>query len=179
MTFQFPLKIYGRRAIAATAITALVSAFLVPLTSSGQSPKLTPDFVGTWVLAAADKLLPDGSRVSDYGENPHGLAIFTSDGYYSLQIYRAERMKFSSGEKFTGTAEEYKVASLGMSVAFGRYSFDTVKGTVTFHVDRSSVPNLDDTTRVLAYELKGDTLSWKVSARKDGSTPITVLRRVR
>jgi hypothetical protein len=66
-----------------------------------------------------------------------------------------------------------------MSVAFGRYSFDTVKGTVTFHVDRSSVPNLDDTTRVLAYELKGDTLSWKVSARKDGSTPITVLRRVR
>jgi len=126
----------------------------------------------------AHELLPDGSRVSDYGNNPHGLAIFTADGYYSLQIYRAERLKFSSGEKFNGTPEEYKDVSLSMSVSFGRYSFDPVKGTITFHVDRSSVPNLDDTTRVLAFELKGDTLSWKVPARKDGSIPITVLRRV-
>jgi hypothetical protein len=179
MAIQFHLKIYGRRAIAAMAITALVSTFLVPLTASAQNTKQTPDFIGTWVLAAADKLLPDGSRVSDYGEKPHGLVIFTSDGYYSLQIYRAERVKFSSGDKFSGTPDEYKDASLGMSVAFGRYSFDTAKGTITFHVDRSSVPNLDETTRVLPYELKGDTLSWKVPARKDGSIPITVLRRAK
>jgi Lipocalin-like domain len=177
MTFQFPFKVYGRRAFAATAMTGLLGTFLVPLTASSQSAKQSSDFVGTWVLTAADKLLPDGSRVSDYGENPHGLAIFTSDGHYSLQIYRAERVKFSSGDKFTGTAGEYRDVSLGMSTGFGRYSFDTAKGTVTFHVDRSSVPNLDDTTRVLAFELKGDILSWKVPARKDGSIPITVLRR--
>jgi hypothetical protein len=134
--------------------------------------------VGTWVLTAADKLLPDGTRASDYGNNPHGLAIFTSDGYYTLEIFRADRTKFASGDKFNGTLEEYKDASVGMSVSFGRYSFDPVKGTITFHVDRSSVPNLDDTTRVDPYELKGDTLSWKVPARKDGSIPITVLRRV-
>jgi hypothetical protein len=139
----------------------------------------TPNIVGTWVLTAAVKLLPDGSRVSDYGEHPHGLCIFTSDGYYSLQIYRAERLKFASGEKFSGTPEEYKDVSLSMSVSFGRYSIDPVKGTITFHVDRSSVPNLDDTTRSLPYELKGDTLSWKVPARKDGSIPITVLRRAK
>jgi hypothetical protein len=42
--------------------------------------------VGTWVLTAADKLLPDGTRVPDYGPNPHGLGIFTADGYYSLAI---------------------------------------------------------------------------------------------
>ena len=38
--------------------------------------------VGTWTLAAADKILPDGSRVPDYGTNPHGLVIFTANGYY-------------------------------------------------------------------------------------------------
>jgi hypothetical protein len=139
----------------------------------------TPDIVGTWVLAAADKLLLDGTRVQDYGPSPHGLCIFTSDGYYSLQIYRAERLKFSSGEKFSGTPEEYKDVSLGMSVSFGRYSLDPVKGTITFHVDRSSVPNLDDSTGVRSIDLKGDTLSWKVPARKDGSIPITVLRRAK
>lgn len=157
----------------------LAVALIVSLTASAQNTKQTPDIVGTWVLAAADKLLPDGTRVSDYGDSPHGLAIFTSDGYYSLQIYRADRLKFASGDKFTGTLDEYKDASLGMSVHFGRYDFDPVKGTLTFHIDRSSVPNLDGTTVVRSYELKGDTISWKVTARKDGSIPITVLRRVK
>ena len=82
------------------------------LAASAQSPSI----VGTWVLTAADKLLPDGTRTSDYGENPHGLVIFTADGYYSVQIYRSDRLKFSSGDKFKGTPEEYKDASLGMSV---------------------------------------------------------------
>ena len=94
-----------------------------------------------------------------------------------MQIYRAERLKFSSGDKFHGTAEEYKDASLGMSVHFGRYSVDPIKHTITFVVDRNSVPNLDDTTAVRSYELKGDELSWRVAPRKDGSVPITTLRR--
>jgi len=157
----------------------LAAALIVSLTASAQNTKQTPDIVGTWVLAAADKLLPDGTRVEDYGPHPHGLCIFTSDGYYSLQIYRAERLKFSSGEKLNGTPEEYKDVSLGMSSGFGRYTFDPVKGTLTFHIDRSSVPNLDDTTQVRSIELKGDELSWKVTARKDGSIPITVLRRAK
>ena len=135
--------------------------------------------VGTWILVGAEKLLPDGTRVSDYGHDPHGQAIFTSDGHYSVQIYRAERLKFASGDKFEGTPAEYKEASLSSSVHFGRYSVDPNKHTITFQIDRSSVPNLDDTTAVRAYELKGDELSWRVSARKDGSVPLTTLRRAR
>src|SRR5690242_11310557 len=65
---------------------------------------------GTWALTGAERLLPEGTRVSDYGPNPHGLVIFTADGYYSVQIYRAERKKFSSGDKLKGTPEEYKDA---------------------------------------------------------------------
>jgi len=64
-----------------------------------------------------------------------------------------------------------------MSVGFGRYSFDQVKHTITFNIDRSSVPNLDNTTVVRDYELKDDMLSWKVAPRKDGSVPITILKR--
>ena len=40
----------------------------------------TPSIAGAWVLSKAEKLLPDGTRVSDYGDSPHGLVIFTSDG---------------------------------------------------------------------------------------------------
>jgi hypothetical protein len=146
---------------------------------SVSAPAQEPSIVGTWVLTGAEKLLPDGTRVPDYGPNPHGLAIFTADGYYSVQIYRAERLKFSSGDKFKGTLEEYKDASLSTSVHFGRYSIDPVKHTITFKIDRSSIPNLDDTTAVRTYELKGGELSWRVAARQDGSVPITTLRRVK
>jgi hypothetical protein len=151
----------------------LLTSLLMPLSSIGQSSSV----VGTWILTAADKLLPDGTRVADYGVNPHGLAIFTPDGYYSIQVYRADRQKFASGDKFNGTPEEYKAASLGMSVLFGRYTVDPSRNTLTLHIDRSSVPNLDDTTQVRSYEMKGDELSWKVPKRADGSIPITVLRR--
>jgi hypothetical protein len=139
----------------------------------------TPSIVGTWALAGADKILPDGTRVSDFWANPHGLIIFTADGHYAVEIYRADRLKFSTGDKLNGTAEEYKDASLGMSVHFGRYTVDPAKGTISFHIDRASFPNWDDTTQVRTYEMTGDELRWKVPARPDGSIPLTVLRRIK
>jgi hypothetical protein len=139
----------------------------------------TPSITGVWALTAADKLLPDGTRVSDYGAKPHGLVVFTADGHYSFQLYRADRLKFSSGDKLKGTPEEYKDASLGMSNHFGRYTLNPAKNTISFQIDRASFPNWDDTTQVRPYELKGDELSWKSAQRPDGSIPITVLRRVR
>jgi len=123
------------------------------------------------VLTAADKLLPDGSRASDYGDHPHGLAIFTADGYYSLQIYRGDRSKFTSGDKLKGTPQEYRDASLGMSVHFGRYTLDPAKNTITFQIDRSAFPNWDDTTRVSAYEMKGDVLCWKGAPVRTAPSP--------
>jgi hypothetical protein len=192
MTFRFNLKGDGRSAIAASVmpkhaalryvaritikrLSLLVALSAVSVSATAQNTSIA----GTWALAAADKILPDGTRVPDYGPNPHGLVIFTTNGYYSLQIYRAERLKFASGDKFKGTLEEYQDASLSMSVSFGRYSVDPVKHTITFQRDRSSVPNLDDKTGVDPYELKGDELSWKVAPRQDGSVPITTLRRVK
>jgi hypothetical protein len=37
--------------------------------------------VGTLALTASDKLLPDGTRRSDFVNHPHGLVIFTADGH--------------------------------------------------------------------------------------------------
>ena len=157
-------------------LSLLAVLLMGPLSATAQTSSI---IAGTWVLAAADKLLPDGSRVSDYGDHRHGLVIFTPDGYYSIQIYRATRLKFSSGDKLKGAPDEYKDATLGMSIHYGRYTVDPDKHIISFRVDRASFPNWDDTTRVTQYELKGDELSWKVQARPDGSIPITVLRRVR
>jgi len=170
----FDIQAIRRATMGALGATLLLGA---AGTANAEAPPKW--IVGTWVLAAADKLLPDGSRVEDYGTNPHGLCIFTSDGHYSLQIYRSDRLKFASGDKSSGTPEEYKDAILGMSVGFGRYDVDPVKHVIIFHRDGNFIANQEGTTGVDAYELKGDELSWKVAARKDGTIPITVLRRAK
>jgi hypothetical protein len=144
------------------------------LATSAQSPSI----VGTWLLTAADKLLPDGTRTSDLGDNPHGLGVFTAEGHYAVEIDRTDRGKFSSGDARKETVEEYKEIFLGMTVHFGRYVVDPVKSTITFKLDRASFSNWDDTTQVRTYELKGDELAWNVPPRPDGSAGITVLRRV-
>lgn len=137
------------------------------------------DIVGTWILTGADKILPNGTRVMDYGPQPHGLVIFTADGHYSVQIYRAERPMLPSDDKADGALQAYKDVSHSMSVHFGRYTVDPVKHTITFNVDRSSHPNWDDTTQIRSYQLNGDELSWQVARRPDGSIPVTTVRRVK
>ncbi|SHN09597.1 lipocalin-like domain-containing protein [Chitinophaga sp. CF418] len=134
--------------------------------------------VGSWRLIAADKILPDGKRVADYGNVPHGIAIFTTDGHYVVEIFGTERTKFTSVERAKGTPEEYKNAVLSQSCHFGTYSIDNIKGTVTFNIDRATYPNQDQTLQVRPFTLKGDTLSWRVPARTDGSIPVSVFRRI-
>lgn len=142
-------------------------------------PALTqsPSLVGTWVLAGADKILPNGKQVADYGADPHGIAVFTSDGRYAIEIFRSDRKKFASNDRSAGTPDEYKEAVLSTSTHFGHYTVDAQKGTITFKVDRASFPNWDETTRVSTYKLTGDTLTWHTPPRPDGSTPVTILKR--
>ena len=161
----------------ARMFSLLVAVIFAIPSVHAQAPGTNP-FVGTWKLIAADKLLPDGTRVADYGVQPHGMAIFTADGHMMIEVFRDVRVKFAGNDRAKGTFEEYKDASLSASCSFGTYSVDSASSKVTMKIDRSTFPNYDDTTQVRAYELKGDTLSWKVPARPDGSIPITVLRRI-
>ncbi|AYB29930.1 lipocalin-like domain-containing protein [Chryseolinea soli] len=151
-------------AIAVTTVPALA-----------QSNKL----VGAWRLIAADKILPDGTRTIDYGQDPHGIAIFTPTGNYVVEIFRNQRKKFASDDRTKATPEEYKEAVLSSSCHFGTYALDTVKSTISFYIDRASIPNLDQTLQVRSFTLKGDTLSWRVPARPDGTIPVSVFKRIR
>ena len=152
---------------------ATVVAIAVP------DPAHSPSIVGTWTLSHADKILPDGKQVADYGADPHGIVIFTDDERYVVEIFRSDRTKFASNDRASGTPQEYKDAIMSTSAHFGRYSVDALKGTIRFSVDRASFPNWDDTTRTSTFTLNGDTLAWRSSPRPDGSIPVTILRRAR
>ena len=151
-----------------------IAIVMVTVPALSQSNRL----IGAWRLIAADKILPDGTRVIDYGHDPHGIAIFTPTGNYAVEIFRNQRMKFASDDRAKGTPEEYREAVLSSSCHFGTYALDTVKSTISFYIDRASIPNLDQTLQVRSFTLKGDTLSWRVPARSDGSIPVSVFKRI-
>jgi hypothetical protein len=116
--------------------------------------------------------------VADFGKAPRGIAIFTSDGHYVVEIFQSDRMKFASGDRAKFTLEEYKDAIESISCHFGTYTVDPAKGTIIFHIDRASYSNWDETTQVRSFKLEGDKLTWQVAPRPDGSIPVSVFSRM-
>ena len=136
-----------------------------------------PSLAGTWTLVAADDLHPDGSRTHGYGEAPKGRLIIDAAGRYSLQIFKSERARFASPDKKKGTPTEFEGAVLGSSTHFGTVS--VAADVLTFRIEADSFPNWEGTEQKRRYELKGDALSYQVPTAPDGTTPISVWKRVR
>lgn len=138
----------------------------------------TPSLAGTWTLVAADRRMPDGSVVHDYGAAPQGRLMIDEAGRYALQIFSAERSNFAAGDKAAGTDAEMRTAVLGSSTHFGSLSVDWAAGRLRFTIQDSSFPNWRGQVQARAFTLRGDVLSWEVPPRPDGAVPISIWRRV-
>lgn len=163
-------------------VSVVAAGALACLSASGgqaEPPRnALASLVGTWTLAAADVVHPDGRRERDYGSAPMGLFMVDAQGRYSLQIFRSDRPRFASGDKANGTPEEYSAAVKGTSTHYGTLSVDPTAHVLTFRIEAASFPNEDGTVQKRAYELTGDVLSYKVAPRPNGDVPISTWRRV-
>ena len=133
---------------------------------------------GTWTLVAADVIHPDGSRSHDYGDAPKGLLMIDHAGRYSLQIFRSDRPRFANPAKAKASAQEYRAAVMGSSTHYGTLAVEPDRHQLVFHIEGASFPNWEGQTQTRAFELHGDTLSYRVPPRPNGDVPISVWRRV-
>ena len=133
---------------------------------------------GTWTLVAADKILADGTTTRDYGEHPKGRLVVDGNGRYSLQIFKSERLRFASDGKADGSADEFKSAVMGSSTHYGTLAIDERGRVLVFAIEGASFPNWEGTTQRRQYTLRGAELRYEVPARADGSTPVSVWRRL-
>jgi len=152
----------------AAALSLLLLAAAAPAGAQEQTSEAA--LVGTWTLVAVDNLLPDGSRIHLYGLNPQGLLIFDADGRYALQIFRADRVKFASGDKSKGTAEENSAAVQGGNAHFGRYSVDDTDHIISFRIDHASFPNWDGTEQRRSFTIASGELKYTVPTPTTGGT---------
>jgi hypothetical protein len=140
--------------------------------AAAQQPSGDRMLVGTWTLAVVDNVLPDGTRTHLYGPDPKGTLTFDGEGRYALQIYRAERTRFASGNKSKGSPEEYSAAALGGNSHFGTYSVNATDRTIVFRIEHASFPNWDGTEQKRAFTIAGDVLTYTVPTPTSGGTSI-------
>src|SRR5258708_13386523 len=88
-------------------VLSLIATVIFAISSVHAQTPAANSFVGTWELIAADKLLPDGTRIADYGTQPHGLAIFTGDGHFMVEVFRDVHVKFASTDRPKATPANY------------------------------------------------------------------------
>ena len=121
------------------------------------------------------------TRIFD-GDAPKGLLLLDRAGHYSLQLYRADRPRFANPDKARASAQEYRAAVMGASTHYGTLAVDPGRHQLVFHIEGASFPNWEGQQQRRAFELRGDTLSYRVPPRPDGNRALIGLaahRRLR
>lgn len=119
----------------------IMIAALVLFAGEAAAQDLSRQIVGTWDFVVAEVTAPDGKKSFPFGETPKGILIFTSEGRFSQIHIASDVPKFASGNRLTGTAEEYAAISRRSLAVFGSYTVDEAKKTVTFKIVSSTFPN--------------------------------------
>jgi len=157
----------------------VIALLLLGLThATAQDMGSTSSIEGTWTLAFADVLHPDGKRESDYGSKPKGTMHVDSAGRYAIFIFDGSRPLFAGADKKTGTDAEIRAAFLGTSSHYGTVTVDAAAHTLDFHIEGSTYPNWEGTTQRRRFEMNGNTLSYRVPPRPNGDVPLTGWKRV-
>ena len=133
--------------------------------------------VGTWTLVSAT-VERDGQKIEAFGANPLGYMIFTASGHFSWNFMRADRPKFASNNRQTGTPEENKAAVQGNLSAFGTYTISP-DGSLTLQIIGSSFPNWDGSTQKRTIEITGDQMRYFTPATSMGGSAVNILSRAK
>jgi len=168
------------RIVFATAFLPLAAMGIVCSADDRPQDAAAFDPSGTWTLADAYEIHPDGTRSTNYGPHPHGLLMVDANGRYSLQIFRPQRPKFAAGDKRRGTPDEYRAAVLGSSTHTGRVHVDDAAHTLAFAIEDASYPNWEGQVQVREFSYADGTLRYAVpaSASGDGTVAWSVWQRI-
>jgi hypothetical protein len=161
--------------------TALCSMLLMVVSTAWATQSvqvsLKDKLVGTWALVSFAQEMWDGEIRDAFGRDPRGLMTFDRNGTMTHVILGADRSKFASYDRLTGSAQENQAVVRSTQAFFGRYSVNESDNTVIFHVERSSYPNWDGTDQSSIMEIEGDELR-QIKTRGSSSVGHSVWRRV-
>jgi hypothetical protein len=121
--------------------TAALALGLASGPAISQTKGLKEQLVGTWDFVVAEVTAPDGKISFPFGRAPKGILIFTPEGLFVQVHVASEAPRIASNNRMTGTADEYSAIMRGSIAAFGSYTVDEDKKTVTFNIVSATFPN--------------------------------------
>jgi hypothetical protein len=143
---------------------------------SAPPPTLRDQLQGTWRLVSHERRdNANDAWTRRYGDHPRGYIMYDATGHMMVGF---EKMppppKFASGDDWTPTPDEARVALLGYASYFGTYTVDEAAHAVTHHVEGGLAPSYFGTEQLRPATLDGDRLTLS-----DGTTFRVVWERVR
>ncbi len=81
------------------AMTTAALCLAVSLSASdslAQQKSLKEQLVGTWTLVSSDQVLPNGSKLKQFGANPKGINVFEANGRFFHMVASADNSKIAS-----------------------------------------------------------------------------------
>ena len=134
---------------AAKMLTVTLTTALTLAATAGEAAaqSLRERLVGTWSFVVAEATAPDGRKSFIFGETPKGILIFTADGHFAQIHVASDVPRFASGNRMTGTPEEYSTIMRRSLSLFGTWTVDEDKRTVTYRITASTFPNMDGDTQ--------------------------------
>jgi len=131
------------------------------------------NFVGMWKLVSYEFRLLDGQEVYPYGRDAVGILMYSAGGHMCVQIMRAHRLNFASGDRLMGTAEEIKSAYEGYAAYYGTYEVNPEEGTVTHRVEGNLFPNWVGVDQKRFFELSNNMLTLSTPEVRLGGQQMT------
>lgn len=121
--------------------------------------RLRDRLIGAWNLVSYREIPVDGSEPFEpLGHEPHGIIMYTPDGYMSAQLSKTDRPEFASGDWFDGTAADYEAEATSYIAYSGRFHVDEETESLSHSMFVSLFPNWTGQTQPRVVRLEGDML---------------------
>jgi hypothetical protein len=162
----------NRRATLAITTTAL-ACLAVGLSASdslAQQKSLKEQLVGTWTLVSSDQVMPDGSKLKQFGANPKGINVFDANGRFFLMIASADNSKLAAKDPSRKTHFEDIGGMMTESIAYyGTYTVNEAERVAVLHLEASTFPNQigTDQKRTITF-LTADELKYSIPGARPG-----------
>jgi hypothetical protein len=131
---------------------ALLLGAMASSSLAQSSTTLKEQLIGTWIQVISEVTSPDGRKSLPFGDAPNGILIFSPTGHFAQIHIASDVPKFASGNRLTGTPDEYKAINQKSLSIFGTYTVDEEKKTVTFKITSSTFPNAAGEAQTRAIE---------------------------
>ena len=119
-------------------------------------PQQTIPIVGSWKLRSFELRHPSGEVHLPFGQDPHGMIIYTPSGQFSAQLMRNGRPAFHSEDQMDATSQEMASAFSGCISYYGSWKFYDAAGIVMHHVEGSMFPNWEGRSLKRFWAVTGD-----------------------